>query len=143
MLAFRRRIDPAGIERAGIRNLAPAQFVEAGRRGLVVKLIAAATQDGHAIGADVRPRLIPADTPLARVRGAMNAIAIESEYAGPFRFEGPGAGPDAAASAVLADIIRAARDAPASAGALLAGLADQPTAKITPLGSLTPYPAVA
>jgi len=141
MLAFRRRIDPSRIERVGIRNLAQAQLVEATRRGLVVKLIAAATHDGRAIGADVRPRLIPAEAPLARVSGAMNGIAVEAEHAGPLRLEGPGAGRDAAASAVLADIIRAARDVPASAGALLASLADEPAANIEPLGSQTPYPA--
>ena len=142
MLAFRHRIDPATIERVGIRNLPHAQFGEAGRRGLVVKLIAAATQDSNEIAADVRPRLVPADAPMGRVGGAMNAIEVEAAYAGRLRFEGPGAGPDAAASAVLADIIRAARDAPASAGSLLAGLADEPAANVIPLGSQTPYAAV-
>ncbi|HEV3097553.1 MAG TPA: homoserine dehydrogenase [Candidatus Dormibacteraeota bacterium] len=142
MLAFRRRIDPSRIERVGIRDLQATQFAEAARRGQVVKLIAAATHDGNAIGADVRPRLIAADAGMARVGGAMNAIAVEAAYAGSLRFEGPGAGPDAAASAVLADIIRAARDAPAAAGALLSSLADQPAAEVRPLGPRTPYPAV-
>jgi len=142
MLAFRRRIDPQRIDRVGIRELTWVQFAEAGRRGQIIKLVATATDDGHAIRADVRPRLIPGDSPLGRVSGAMNAIAVEAKYAGSLRFEGPGAGPDAAASAVLADIIRAARDLPASAGALLAGLADEPASEITPLGSQTAYPSV-
>lgn len=142
MLAFRRRIDPSEIERVGIRSLRPAQFEVARRHGQIVKLIAAATLGGRSIGADVRPRLIPADAPLARVGGALNAIALEADYAGSLWFEGPGAGPAAAASAVLADIIRAARDAPASAGALLASLADEPGASVKPIGSQTPYPAV-
>jgi homoserine dehydrogenase len=142
MLAFRRRIDPSRIERVGIRDLKAAQFAEAARHGQVVKLIAAASHGGNAIGADVRPRLIAADAAMARVGGAMNAIAVEAAYAGSLRFEGPGAGPDAAASAVLADIIRAARDAPAAAGALLGSLADQPAAEVRPLGPRTPYPAV-
>ena len=106
-----------------------------------MKLVAAATHDGNAVAADVRPRLVPLDSPLARVGGAMNAIAIEAAYAGQLRFEGPGAGPNPAASAVLADIIRAARDAPASAGMLMAGLADLPPADVHPLGSNAPYPA--
>jgi len=142
MLAFRRRIDPSRIERVGIRDLTATQFAEAAHHGQVVKLIAAASHAGNAIGADVRPRLIAADAAMARVGGAMNAITVEAAYAGSLRFEGPGAGPDAAASAVLADIIRAARDAPAAAGALLAGLADQPPAEVRPLGPRTPYPAV-
>jgi homoserine dehydrogenase len=142
MLAFRRRIDPSHIERVGIRNLDEGQLAAAGRRGLVVKLIAAATDDGVAIAADVRPRLVPADAPLARVGGAMNAIAVWAAYAGSLRFEGPGAGPEAAASAVLADIIRASRDLPASAGSLLASLADEPAATLKPLGLQTPYQAL-
>jgi homoserine dehydrogenase len=142
MLAFRRRVDPSHIERVGIRDVGAAQLAEGRQRGFVVKLIAAATtHDGAGIEADVRPRLIPADAPLARVHGAMNAIALDAEYAGSLVFEGPGAGPDAAASAVLADLIRAAKDVPASAGSLLASLADAAPATVVPLGPKNPYPA--
>src|SRR6266851_155401 len=142
MLAFRRRIEPSHIERVGIRSIDPAQVEAARRRGLVIKLIAAATtQDGANIEADVRPRLVPADAPMARIQGAMNAIALDAEFAGSLVFEGPGAGPDAAASAVLADLVRAAKGAPASAGSLLASLADMPAAAVAPLGPKNPYPA--
>jgi homoserine dehydrogenase len=142
MLAFHRRIDPSQIERVGIRGIEAAQLEAARRRGLLVKLIAAATSHGDlSIEADVRPRLVPIDAPMARVKGAMNAISLEAEYAGTLVFEGAGAGPDAAASAVLADLIRAARDVPASAGSLLASLADSPVATIAPLGPANPYPA--
>ena len=142
MLAFRRRIDPTQITRVGIRNLGHVQLREARERGCIVKLIAAArTLNGTGIEADVRPRLIPRDAPMARVDGALNAIAVDATYAGALFLQGPGAGPDAAASAVLADLVRAARDIPASAGALLASLADQPVTIITPLGSDAPYPA--
>ena len=142
MLGFRRRIEPSQIERVGIRGLDQRQLVAARERGFVVKLIAAASMTGPGIEADVRPRLIPDDAPLARVAGAMNAISVDAAYAGTLVLQGPGAGPDAAASAVLADLIRAARGTPASAGALLASLADQPVATITPLGLQTPFPAV-
>ena len=142
MLAFRRRIDPSHIERVGIRSLEPAQLAAARRRGLVIKLIAAATtHDDASIEADVRPRLVPEDAAMARVDGAMNAIALDAQYAGSLVLQGPGAGPDAAASAVLADLVRAAKDVPASAGSLLASLADQPAATVTPLGPKNPYPA--
>jgi homoserine dehydrogenase len=142
MLAFRRRIDPSHIERVGIRSLEPARLEEAGRRGFVIKLIAAATtHDGGTIEADVRPRLVPDDAPMAGVHGAMNAIALDAEYAGSLVFQGPGAGPEAAASAVLADLVRAAKGVPASAGALLASLAQAPAATVAPLGPKNPYPA--
>src|ERR1700686_2683070 len=142
MLAFRRRIDPSHIERVGIRSLDPEQLAAARRRGFVIKLIAAATtHDDATTEADVRPRLGPAAAAMARVDGAMNAIALDAQYAGSLVLQGPGAGPDAAASAVLADLVRAARDVPASAGSVLASLADQPAATGAPLGSKNPYPA--
>ena len=142
MVAFRRRIDPSQIERVGIRDVGPDQIENGRRRGFVIKLIAAATtHDDAAIQADVRPRLVPIDAPMAQVNGAMNAIAVDAEYAGLLLFEGPGAGPDAAASAVLADLIRAAKDVPASAGSLLATLADASAAIVVPLGPAAQYPA--
>jgi homoserine dehydrogenase len=142
MLAFRRRIDPSHIERVGIRGVDVVQVEAARRRGFVIKLIAAArTHDDVTIEADVRPRLVPVDAPMARVQGAMNAIALDAEYAGSLVFEGPGAGPDAAASAVLADIVRAAKGVPPSAGSMLATLADEPLATVAPLGPKNPYPA--
>jgi len=142
MLAFRRRVDPSHIERVGIRSLEPAQLAAARQRGFVIKLIAAATmRDDASIEADVRPRLVPDDAAMARVEGAMNAIALDAQYAGSLVLQGPGAGPDAAASAVLADLVRAAKNAPASAGSLLATLAPQPAATVAPLGPKNPYPA--
>src|SRR5216683_953648 len=142
MLAFGRRIDPNTIVRVGIRDLRQTQLRAARERGCVVKLIASA-QILHGVGieADVRPRLIPLDEPMAHVDGAMNAIAIDAMYAGRMLLQGLGAGPDAAASAVLADLVRAARDMPASAGERLASLSDQPTATIAPLRARVPYPA--
>ncbi len=142
MLAFRRRVDPSHIERVGIRSLEPAQLAAARQRGFVIKLIASATiHDDASIEADVRPRLVPHDAAMARVEGAMNAIALDAQYAGSLVLQGPGAGPDAAASAVLADLVRAAKDAPASGGSLLASLAEQPVATVAPLGPKNPYPA--
>jgi len=142
MLAFRRRIDPSRIERVGIRSLRPADLAAARRRGFVIKLIAAATmRDDATIEADVRPRLVPQDAAMARVDGAMNAIALDAQYSGSLVLQGPGAGPDAAASAVIADLVRAAKGVTASAGSLLASLADQPAATVRPLGTKNPYPA--
>jgi homoserine dehydrogenase len=140
MLAFRHRVDPAQIERVGIRNLDGASR-QAGAAGRVVKLVAAAVGEDGSIKADVRPRLVPRSESMAQVPGAMNRVVIEAQYAGRLDLKGLGAGPDAAASAVLADLIRAAKGVPASAGRLLAGLAGGPPAAIAPLGSTAPYPA--
>ena len=142
MLAFRRRVDPSTIDRVGIRGLDQARLAQARREGCAIKLIAAARlRDTACLEADVRPRLVPGDAPMARVSGPMNAIEVENAYAGPLVLTGLGAGPDAAASAVVADLIRAARGAPASAGAVLAGLANAPPVEVRPFDGPTPYPA--
>ena len=141
MLAFRQRITLPDLARSGIRGLSRRQIDHATQKHCVIKLIAAAIQDGLGVRADVRPRLVPADHPFARVNGPLNAVSIVSRYSGELTLMGPGAGPDAAASAVVADVIRAARGVPASAGQLLSTIADQKPATIAPLGATSPFPA--
>lgn len=141
MLAFHRRIDPGAITRAGIRDLDATQLQAARESGKVVKLVAAAVDQDYRIAADVRPRLVPDADPLAQVDGPDNGIMVDATWAGPLYFKGLGAGPDAAASGVVADLIRAARDIPASAGSLLASLAGTPAALVVPLAPEEPYPA--
>jgi homoserine dehydrogenase len=142
MLAFGKRIDPDRIERRGIGDLDGAQLRAAGERNAAVKLVAAARDgEGEQVHADVRPRLVPLTDPLARVDGPANGIAIAAAYAGHLYLQGPGAGPDAAASAVVADVIRAALEVPPFGGVRLAALAGTLAATVLPLGSASPYPA--
>jgi len=142
MLAFRRRIDPASIARSGIRELDPARLQSAREAGQVVKLVAAAVDQDYRIAADVRPRLVPAGDALAQVDGPDNGILLDASYAGLSFLKGAGAGPEAAASAVVADLIRAASGQPASAGNLLASLAGTPAALVVALGGAGPYPSL-
>ncbi|MDQ1563139.1 MAG: homoserine dehydrogenase, partial [Actinomycetota bacterium] len=55
------------------------------------------------------PALIPSTHPLAAVHGANNAVFIEAEAAGDLMFYGAGAGGKETASAVLGDLVSAAR----------------------------------
>jgi homoserine dehydrogenase len=58
----------------------------------------------------VRPTLVPrSGHPLGDLEGADNAVMIESDLAGRLVLRGRGAGADAAASAVLSDIVQVAR----------------------------------
>ncbi len=57
----------------------------------------------------MHPTLIPRSHPLAAARGANNAVYVEAEAAGPLMFYGAGAGGPETASAVLGDIVSAAR----------------------------------
>ena len=59
--------------------------------------------------ARVHPTLIPLDHPLAAVRGAYNAVFVEAESAGRLMFYGAGAGGPETASAILGDLVSAAK----------------------------------
>src|SRR5690606_19857500 len=59
--------------------------------------------------ARVHPALVPRTHPLAAVHGGNNAVFVEAEFAGPLMFYGAGAGGVQTASAVLGDIVSAAR----------------------------------
>ena len=85
------------------------------RPGYVVKLLAicerlidAETGD-EGVCARVYPALVPRSHPLAAVHGANNAVFVEAEAAGPLMFYGAGAGGVQTASAVLGDLVSAAR----------------------------------
>jgi homoserine dehydrogenase len=80
----------------------------------VVKLLAicerVSTEDGDAVSARVHPVMLPQSHPLASVDGAYNAVYVEAEAAGRLMFYGPGAGGSPTASAVLGDVVAAARN---------------------------------
>ncbi len=63
----------------------------------------------------VHPVLVPVDHPLASIRGATNAVFIEGQAFDSLLFAGPGAGGDPTATAVLGDVIDAARETLAGA----------------------------
>lgn len=101
----------ADVDRTGISGLTDEDFASAAAGGTVIKLVASARpgRDGGAPEVAVRPEALPADDPLAQVRGGTNVVVIEAESAGALRLQGAGAGGDETASAVLADVLRAAR----------------------------------
>ena len=113
-LAFHTRVPLSSVPVEGIEAITPEQ-IRAGREtGHVVKLLAICeritTADGtEGVSARVHPALLPRRHPLASVRGANNAIFVEAESAGDLMFYGAGAGGPETASAVLGDLVSAAR----------------------------------
>ena len=101
------------VQREGISHLTDADFEQARGTGQVIKLIASAWASGSAleprVEVAVRPVMLAADHPFAHTREGRNAIVIEAESAGALRLHGAGAGGDETASAVLGDIVQAAR----------------------------------
>ena len=115
----------------------------ADRLGYVVKLLAVAelVDGGPDVSVRVHPAMVPRSHPLASVRGAFNAVFVEGEGAGELMLYGRGAGGPPTASAVLGDLIDAARNlrsGRARAGAPAGGRRGPPAGR-APVG-LLPQP---
>ena len=110
-LAFHTRVPVDAVHREGISGITAEDVAAAKAAGYVVKLLAIAERvgDDDGIVARVHPALVPRDHPLAAVHGGNNAVFVEAEFAGPLMFYGAGAGGVQTASAVLGDIVSAAR----------------------------------
>ena len=112
-LAFHTRVTIADVSVEGIRDVDADDVRWAAETGHVVKLLAIVerveTADGEGISVRVHPALVPAGHPLASVHGAFNAVFVETAAAGPLMFYGQGAGGTPTASAILGDVVSAAR----------------------------------
>jgi len=108
-LAFRTGVDLKDVHTEGIARLEAAEITYARELGYRIKLLAIAKAMEGALEVRVHPTLIPADTPLAAVSGAFNAIFVTSDAAGAQMFYGRGAGQMPTASAVWSDAIEIAR----------------------------------
>ncbi len=114
-LAFHTAVPLSDVHREGITGVSAAQIEAAKRSGHVIKLLAIcerridASTGTEGVSTRVHPTLIPRSHPFAAARGANNAVYVEAEAAGPLMFYGAGAGGPETASAVLGDIVSAAR----------------------------------
>jgi len=113
-LAFHTRVTAGDVHREGIGEVTSADVTSASQMGRVVKLVAICDlvegEGGPSVSVRVHPAMLPLSHPLANVRGAYNAVFVESEAAGQLMFYGPGAGGAPTASAVLGDLVTVARN---------------------------------
>lgn len=129
-LAFHTKITIDDVYCEGISKVTAADIAAAESMGFVVKLLAVAERMGEqAVVVRVHPTMVPKSHPLANVRDAFNAVFIEAESAGELMFFGRGAGGAPTASAVLGDLVAAARNR--LSGGI--GPGDSSYAELTPL----------
>ncbi len=108
-LAYHTEVPVDVIHREGIRGVHAKDFRYASELGFTIKLLAVAQANRESgLLARVHPALIPLTVPMASVNGVLNAVEVEGDLVGPLWFQGPGAGPDPTASAVMGDILRIA-----------------------------------
>lgn len=109
-LAFHTEVHIDDVYTEGIEKITQLDIESAKDAGYTVKLLAVCERiDEQSIAARVHPTLIPQAHPLASVRGAFNAVFVESEASGELMFYGAGAGGIETASAVLGDVVMAAK----------------------------------
>jgi len=108
-LAFGRNFEEKDVEVKGISSITKEQIDEAKKEGKKIKLIAEARNAGGKMSLKVAPKKIPLSHYLANVDNEVNAVLVKGDFSGEVLFVGKGAGMDATASAVVADVIEAAK----------------------------------
>ncbi|RVW02640.1 homoserine dehydrogenase [Rhodococcus xishaensis] len=114
-IAFHTRVTAADVYREGISKISAADLDAARALDCTIKLLSICERvveaDGsERVSARVYPALVPREHPLAGVNGAYNAVVVESANAGRLMFYGQGAGGAPTASAVMGDLVMAARN---------------------------------
>ena len=109
-LAFGRHVYPRQVPTEGITGVTLADVAYAESCGKKIKLLGRAMRraDGK-VCAYVAPHLVDQEDPLAGVEDVFNAITVKGNAIGEVMFYGRGAGKLPTASAVVADVIDAAK----------------------------------
>jgi homoserine dehydrogenase len=109
-IAFGARVVASDVYREGITGITGDDIASARDLGYVVKLLAIAEDFDGEIAVRVHPAMVPEHHPLASVRDAFNAVFIEGDAVGELMLYGRGAGGMPTASAVLGDLVDAAKN---------------------------------
>ncbi len=105
-ILFGKDVPVNDVPRVGITGITPERIAAAKKDGRVVKLVAGIAADGGGVELYVRPEELPLSHPLASVRGATNAVVVETDNLGTISLSGPGAGRRETGQALLSDMIR-------------------------------------
>ena len=100
---------PEDILIEGIENVSSDDVAFAKEFGYAIKLLGIAKKDGSEVELRVHAAMISQDEMIAKIDGVMNGISVVGDKVGETLYYGPGAGGDATASAVVANIIDIAR----------------------------------
>ncbi len=108
-LAFGKHIYPDEVHTEGITNITANDVNAAYKAGYAIKLIGRARMTQQGLMAMVSPALVSRKSQLGNVSGVFNAVLVRGSDRNDVMFYGPGAGKTPTASAVISDIVDAAR----------------------------------
>lgn len=111
-IGFGLRVSPGAIDTRSTGRVTPSDLQAAARRGGTIRQIAHAhylAERGLLI-AWVAPAFVAGGSPFALATGPANVAAVTTRHGGTVTLTGVGAGPDATASGMLADLVTIARD---------------------------------
>ena len=115
-LAFQMPVSIDDVSVEGISAITAEDIAAASAEKRVIKLLAAVERhdgdggDGVSVSVSVYPALVGAEHPLASVHGSFNAVFVKAKAADDLMFYGRGAGGAPTASAVVGDVVCAARN---------------------------------
>jgi homoserine dehydrogenase len=104
-IAYGINAKPEDILIEGIENISSEDIDFAREFGYSIKLLGIAKKDGDEVEIRVNPTLLPNSEMIAKIDGVMNGISVIGDRVGETLYYGAGAGGDATASAVVANLI--------------------------------------
>lgn len=110
-LAHGKWVDFKNVRLMGIKDVSQEDICFAKDNGYAVKLIAVVNKEreGKALHVSVLPTLVEKTSSLGSVDGVYNAVSVHGDVVGETVYIGPGAGRHATASAVISDVVDAAK----------------------------------
>jgi homoserine dehydrogenase len=104
-IAFGSRVTLGEVIREGIEDVRREHVSAARELDMVVRLVGSASLVDGSVDVRVEPALVDRHHPLAAVEGAFNAVMLQGDAIREITLEGPGAGGQETASAVVADLV--------------------------------------
>ncbi|MBT6633937.1 MAG: homoserine dehydrogenase [Gammaproteobacteria bacterium] len=103
-IAFGTELQFDKVSTKGISDITTEDIIHASELGYTIKHLGIAKRSGDGIELRVHPTLVPNKQLIAQVDGVMNAVMVKSDALGTSLYYGAGAGDEATASAVIADL---------------------------------------
>lgn len=110
-LAFHTCIPYQRVYREGITKITKADIKAGKEMGYVIKLLAIGKRVGRTVEVRVHPTFVPESHPLAGVSGSFNAVFVNGDFVDDLMFYGRGAGARPTGSAIVSDVVYAAKQA--------------------------------